>query len=135
VVSGVSLVAGGCKGAGLGTYGVLNAMEPEWKYPRIRVRFRSSFFSAEMVAGEGLLKHLSVRGCRISSAIPILVGTELQICLFLTDCEQEAPVTIDRALVQWIDKGEFGVEFLELGDEAPEQIRRFVRRFVLDKSA
>ena len=105
------------------------------KYPRVRVRFRSSFFSAEMMAGEGLLMHLSVRGCRISSAIPILVGTELQICLFLTDREQEAPVTIDQALVQWIDKGEFGVEVLELGDEAAEQIRRFLWRFVLDKSA
>lgn len=105
------------------------------RYPRVRVRFRSSFFSPEMVAGEGLLMHLSARGCQISSAIPIPEGTELQICLFLTDREQEAPVTIDVALVKWVDKGEFGVEFLKLGDEAPEQIQRFVRRLELGKSA
>lgn len=97
------------------------------KSPRYKVQFRSSFSSAVLVAGEGIGLDLSVRGCRISCRMSIPKGTELELCLYLAEHGQEVPVAIPRAVVQWAEKGEFGVEFLQLSEGAPEHIRRYLR--------
>ncbi len=94
---------------------------------RYRVRFHSSFSSAEIVAGEGVGLDLSVRGCRISSPTQVTRGTELQLHLILPENDHYSPVDIERAVVRWTEGNEFGVEFLQLAEEAPERIRRFVR--------
>lgn len=81
-----------------------------------------------MVAGEGVLLDLSVRGCRISSDRSVTRGTELQLRCVLPGHDQESPVEVERAVVQWTREGiEFGVEFLQLAVEAPERIRRYAR--------
>jgi len=101
---------------------------------RYRVRFHSSFSSAEIVAGEGVGLDLSVRGCRISSPTQVTRGTELQLHLILPENEHYSPVDVERAVVQWIEGNEFGAEFLQLADEASERIRRFVRTLATEQS-
>ena len=102
--------------------------------PRYRVEFHSSFSSAEIVAGEGVGLDLSVRGCRISSPTRVTRGTELQLHLILPENEHDSPVDVERAVVQWTEGNEFGVEFLQLTTEAPERIRRFVRTLGTEQS-
>ena len=79
---------------------------------RYRVRFHSSFSSAEIVAGEGVGLDLSVRGCLISSPTQVTRGTELQLHLILPENDHYSPVDIERAVVRWTEGNEFGVEFL-----------------------
>ena len=95
--------------------------------PRSKVQFRSSFSSAVLVAGEGMVLDLSVHGCRIACRMSVPKGTELELCLYLVEHGQEIPVAIPRAVVQWAERGELGVEFLQLSEGAPERIRRSLR--------
>ncbi len=97
-------------------------------FPRYQVRFSGVCSPDDVVSSEGALLDLSVRGCRIASPARLIKGTELQLRLNLEDHDQGAPVEIDRAVVQWTDgDAEFGVEFLDVPEDAPERIRRFVR--------
>ncbi len=101
---------------------------------RYRVQFHSSFSSAENLAGEGVGLNLSVSGCRISSPTRVTRGTELQLHLVLPENDRYSPVEVERAVVQWTEGNEFGVEFLQLTTEAPERIRRFLRTFGTEQS-
>ncbi len=97
-------------------------------HPRYRARFRSFFSSPRYwQAGEGELRDLSVRGCRISCPTPLSQGMKLELCICLIDHDQEWPLVIERAQVCWADPNEFGVEFLKLSDDAPDRIRRCIR--------
>jgi len=97
------------------------------KSPRYKVQFRSSFSSPVLVAGEGIVLDLSVRGCRMSCRMSVPQGTELELCLYLAEHGQEFQVAIPRAVVQWAVRGELGVEFLQLSEGAPDHIRRCIR--------
>ncbi len=44
---------------------------------------------------------------------------------------QDEPVKVDLATVRWAAEGAFGVEFLQMGDEAWERIHRFMTTVVL----
>ena len=107
--------------------------------PRYRMAFPSSFSSAELVAGEGVGLDLSVRGCRVRVSrlkIPTRVtrGIELQLHLILPENDHYSPVDVERAVVLWSEGDEFGVEFLQLADEASERIRRFVSTLGTEQS-
>ena len=39
---------------------------------------------------------------------------------------EDEPVKVDLATVRWAAEGAFGVEFLQMGDQAWERIHRFV---------
>ncbi len=101
---------------------------------RYRAEFHSSFSSAELVAGEGVGLDLSVRGCRISSPTRVTRGTELQLHLVLPENDHYSFVEVERAVVQWTEGNEFGVEFLQLTTETPERIRRFLRTLGMKQS-
>ncbi len=101
---------------------------------RYRVQFHSSFSSAENLAGEGVGLNLSVSGCRISSPTRVTRGTELQLHLVLPENDHYSFVEVERAVVQWTEGNEFGVEFLQLTTEAPERIRRFLRTLGTEQS-
>ncbi len=77
---------------------------------------------------------LSVRGCRISSLTRVTQGTELQLHLTLPEDERSSPVDVERAVVRWTERNEFGAEFLQLTTEAAERIRRFVRTLGTEQS-
>ncbi len=101
--------------------------------PRYLVGFHSSFSSAE-ISGAGVGLELSVRGCRISSPTRVTRGTELQLHLVLPENDHHSFVEVERAVVQWTEGNEFGVEFLQLTTEATERIRQFVRTLGTEQS-
>ena len=107
--------------------------------PRYRVEFHSLFSSAELVAGEGVGLDLSVRGCRVrvsglESPTRVSLWTELQVRLILPENDDYSPVDVERAVVVWTEGNEFGVEFVQLADEASERIRRFVSTLGTEQS-
>lgn len=61
------------------------------------------------VAGEGMVKDLSLSGWQITGNEPVSVGMLLVLRVFLPG--ESEPLKIDRATVQWVKGLEFGVEF------------------------
>ncbi len=57
---------------------------------------------------------------------------ELDLWLYLPSQDRDSPVEIQQAVVRWTkkEKGEFGVEFLQLEGETPEQIRSFIKTLI-----
>ncbi len=106
-------------------------MEPR-QHVRHQVRFRSTFSSRDRVSGEGTLVDLSVRGGRVSSQTGVTNGMELDLWLYLPSQDRDSPVEIQQAVVRWTkkEKGEFGVEFLQLEGETPKQIRSFIKTLI-----
>lgn len=82
------------------------------QYPRFPVRFHSSFSSVNLIAGDGIVVDLSLRGCGILSALDILPGTTLELRIYLS--ESEEPLAIDQAVVRWCRDSRVGLEFLTL---------------------
>jgi c-di-GMP-binding flagellar brake protein YcgR len=85
------------------------------KDPRFPVQFRSSFSSANIISGIGVLSDLSSRGCRIFSSTAVKPGTALELRIEVA--ESEPPLQIKQAVVRWARDGNFGVEFLNLVPE------------------
>ncbi len=91
---------------------------------RYRVRFPSSFSVARVAGGDGFVVDLSLRGCRISSKVPVASWTTLVLDLCLPD--RRRPLEIAQAGVRWAEAGEFGVEFLVILPEAQQRLLHFV---------
>ena len=95
------------------------------KHPRFPVQFRSSFSSVNLVGGEGLLLDLSVRGCRVDSQTPVRPGTELRLQIHLF--QDSTPLEIAVARVRWSQDQQFGVEFLDVHNDAWKRLCRVIK--------
>ena len=95
------------------------------KDPRFSVHFRSSFSSANIISGVGLLNNLSSGGCRIFTSTPVKPGTALELRIEISD--SEPPLQVEQAIVRWARDGNFGVEFLTLGPEDWARLRLTVK--------
>lgn len=95
------------------------------KFPRFPIQFRSSFTSAHVVGGEGMLIDLSIRGCRVDSETQVQPGTNLEVRIHLPD--QEPPIHVELASVRWAREREFGLEFTSMEMDQRERLRQVVR--------
>jgi len=91
---------------------------------RIPFSCRLFFFGEDEFEGEAHLLDLSASGCRASSSIPVEVGMTLRLSLFLHD--HQWPLRINKAIVRWIDKEEFGLEFVSITMAQRERLRTLV---------
>lgn len=95
-------------------------------YPRVPVRLRSHFsLKGRDVAGEGELRDLSIKGCRLRSVVAVLVGTDLECCIFPQDSAN--PFIIDCATVRWTSPQEFGLAFTNVRPGVQRQISQLCR--------
>lgn len=94
------------------------------KQVRFPVRFKSSFSSANLVAGEGTLNDLSLMGCSVLSASEAKVGTVLQLQVCVSD--NEAPISIAQAVVRWIRGKSFGCEFQTLNSDGWVRLQQVI---------
>ncbi len=93
------------------------------KHPRYRFHCEIWFrWKEESVAGT--VSNLAVGGCKVESEGSVYIGMylALQICL----PGQEATLKVDQAAVRWVKGQEFGLEFLIIGSEEEERLRRFL---------
>jgi len=96
------------------------------RYLRVPVRLRSHFASkSRMVAGEGELRDLSPWGCRVTSAVAVPVGADLECCIFPQDAGN--PFIVDGASVRWINAQEFGLAFTSVRPGVQRQIAQLCR--------
>ena len=61
------------------------------------------------MAGEGIIKDLSLSGSSMTGNAPVSVGMALALQIFVP--EDPEPLLIDRAIVKWVKESEFGVDF------------------------
>ncbi len=61
------------------------------------------------MAGEGIIKDLSLSGSYMTGNAPVSVGLALALQIFVPGDPE--PLLIDRATVKWVKGSEFGVDF------------------------
>jgi hypothetical protein len=99
------------------------------EHPRFRVRYRSSFSAVSMVAGEGVLQELSLKGCRVASTTSVQPGTELELRVAVPG---EVPaLKVELAVVRWAREKQFGLSFVALRPEEQERLARLLSEFDL----
>lgn len=97
------------------------------RYPRVPVRLRSHFsIKGRMLTGEGELRVLSPWGCRVTSAVAVPVGENLECCIFPHHAAH--PFVVDGATVRWINAQEFGLAFTSIRPGVQRQIAQLCRR-------
>ncbi|MCP9439076.1 MAG: PilZ domain-containing protein [Nitrospira sp.] len=90
---------------------------------RVPIRLPSSFAAkGRMVAGKGEVCDLSPWGCRISSAVSVPIGTDMQCCIF--SGRSGDALMIEGATVRWIGPREFGLAFTKISPAVQEQLVR-----------
>ncbi|MCP9474526.1 MAG: PilZ domain-containing protein [Nitrospira sp.] len=93
---------------------------------RVPIRLPSSFaVKGRMVAGKGEVCDLSPWGCRISSAVSVPIGTDVQCCIF--SGRSGDALLIEGATVRWIGPREFGLAFTKISPAVQERLVRLCR--------
>jgi hypothetical protein len=91
---------------------------------RIPVDFPVLFADAESGIKNGTVYNLSLGGCAVSTMATVGPGTNLTLSIRTSN--QSLPITVERAAVRWTALGEFGLEFIHLGIDGKERIRRIL---------
>jgi len=105
--------------------GGLAAAKKDRRARRLRIDCRMFFFGENDFEGEARVLDISSGGCCAESSIPLHVGMELRLSVFLAD--QRWPVKIDGAVVRWVAGQKFGLEFFKLLPAVQERIRQYIR--------
>ena len=80
------------------------------------------------IAGEGIIKDLSLSGSYITGNTPVSVGMALAIQIFVPG--DPVPLLIDRATVKWVKGSEFGVDFDSFQPKEAERITKVISTLV-----
>lgn len=93
-------------------------------------RFKESVpvrYRGHGLAGEGIVKDISLSGCHIKGTTPVVEGMVFELHIDLPG-EQE-PLRIEQAPVQWVKGLEFGVE-LKPQREVAERVTKLIADLV-----
>src|SRR2546426_4866256 len=75
------------------------------------------------IAGEGIIKDLSLSGSYMTGNAPVSVGMALALQMFVPGDPE--PLRIDRAIVVWVKGSEFGVDFgVDFDTPSPKMAER-----------
>jgi PilZ domain len=80
------------------------------------------------IAGEGIIKDLSLSGSYITGNVRVTAGTALALQIFVPG--DPVPLLIDHATVKWVKGSEFGMDFDMLQPEVAERITAIISRLV-----
>ena len=101
----------------------MNPRTSERFQQRIRVEFSALESSVE---GKGMVTDLSKGGSCVESDVLPPKGTELRMSLFLPDFTW--PMKVERAVVRWVKRSTFGVEFMTVQSSQRERLARFIMK-------
>jgi hypothetical protein len=90
--------------------------------------FATMRFFGDGVAGEGIIKDLSLNGSYITGNRPVSIGMVLALHIFVPG-EAEL-LLIDRATVKWVKRADFGVDFDTHEPKVAERITRLISTLV-----
>ena len=80
------------------------------------------------IAGEGIIKDLSLSGSYITGNKPVSVGMALSLQIFVPG--DPVPLLIDRVTVKWVKGSEFGVDFDTPQPKVAERITKVISTLV-----
>jgi PilZ domain-containing protein len=80
---------------------------------------------------EGLLNELALSGCSITGTVPVSVGMVLRVQLRVPGDPE--PFLIERAMVKWVKRLEFGVEFEQLPAMAHARLQHLIFTLARDQ--
>ena len=90
--------------------------------------FATMRYFGDGVAGEGIIKDLSLDGSYITGNRPVSVGMVLALHIFVPG-EAEL-LLIDRATVKWVKRADFGVDFDTHEPKVAERITQVIAKLV-----
>lgn len=90
--------------------------------------FATMRYFGDGVAGEGIIKDLSLNGSYITGNRPVSIGMVLALHIFVLG-EAEL-LLIDRATVKWVKRADFGVDFDTHEPKLAERITRLISTLV-----
>ncbi|MBI3357610.1 MAG: PilZ domain-containing protein [Nitrospirae bacterium] len=93
------------------------------RYP---VHFRSALSAPEIPEGTGTATDLSIRGCRVQSFIPVIVGLRIKLSIDIP--EPKTVIEVDQAVVRWVAGQEFGLEFASISSEQFERLTKTIQQ-------
>jgi hypothetical protein len=80
------------------------------------------------IAGEGIIKDLSLSGSYITGNAPVSVGMALSLQIFVPGDPE--PLLIDCATVKWVKGSEFGMDFDTPPPKVAERITQVISTLV-----
>jgi hypothetical protein len=86
--------------------------------------FATVRYRGDGIAGEGIIKDLSLSGSSIIGNAPVSVGIALALQIFVPGDPEL--LLIDRATVTWVKRGKFGVEFDSPQPKVAERITQVI---------
>ena len=90
--------------------------------------FGTMRYFGDGVAGEGIIKDLSLNGSYITGNRPVSIGMVLALHIFVPG-EAEL-LLIDRATVKWVKRADFGVDFDTHEPKVAERITKLISTLV-----
>ena len=93
--------------------------------------FATVRYRGDGIAGEGIIKDLSLSGSYMTGNAPVSVGMALALQIFVPGDPE--PLLIDRAIVQWVKGSEFGVDFGTPQPKVAERITQVIATLVKTK--
>jgi hypothetical protein len=83
-------------------------------------------FSGDEISDRGLVRDLSVGGCRVRSQAIVVPGDFLGMLISLPG--RDAPLAISLATVRWSIGQEFGVEFIRMEPDQQTLLHRLIHK-------
>jgi hypothetical protein len=90
--------------------------------------FATLRYRGDGIAGEGIIKDLSLSGSYIIGNKPVSVGMALALQIFVPGDPEL--LLIDRATVKWVKRAQFGVDFDNSQPEVAERITQVISTLV-----
>ncbi|MGH7219387.1 MAG: PilZ domain-containing protein [Nitrospiraceae bacterium] len=85
-------------------------------------------YRGDRVAGEGIIKDLSLSGSYIIGNKPVSVGMTLALRIFVPGDPEL--LLIDHATVTWVKRSKFGVDFVNPHPKMAERITQVISKLV-----
>ena len=85
-------------------------------------------YRGDGIAGEGIIKDLSLSGSYIIGNTPVSVGMALALQIFVPGDPEL--LLIDRATVKWVKRADFGVDFDTHEPKVAERITQVISTLV-----
>ena len=90
--------------------------------------FATVRYRGDGIAGEGIIKNLSLSGSYITGNVPVSVGMVLALQIFVPGDPEL--LLIDRATVKWVKRANFGVDFETPQPKMAERITEVISTLV-----
>jgi PilZ domain len=90
--------------------------------------FATVRYRGDRIAGEGIIKDLSLSGSYITGNRPVSIGMVLALHIFVPGDPEL--LLIERATVKWAKRNKFGVDFDNLQPKMAERITQVISTLV-----